>query len=109
MATIGPLFMSVEEVRWERLGSWIGLEGQLTGDQVGEERLGGEVGICGVVSVCRPLQLRKARKPTVLLEVGLAGGDELQGDELEAALGLASVWAGSGRWMFLTRGSRSGQ
>jgi hypothetical protein len=61
-------------------------------------------------SVCAVrCSLGKRGKPTVLLEVGLAGGDELQGDKLEAALGLASVWAGSGRWMFLTRGSRSGQ
>jgi hypothetical protein len=63
MATIGPLFMSVESV--SKKPRELESNGGRTLDEALEERLGRQVGI-------------------VLLEVLLARGDELQGDELEA-------------------------
>lgn len=48
IATIGPLFMSVGEVSRRKIDNWMERH---TVDEVGEERLGRKVGICGVVSV----------------------------------------------------------
>jgi len=57
-----------------------------TVDEVLEEGLGGEVRVCWESICCVHWTTENGQPRTVLLEVLLAGGDELQGDELEAVL-----------------------